>query len=74
MTGTALKTEYYFIIKRFIGFLIKNNELKTPELNYHSLLILWESCLFSDTQKDHPESTGWFHSNSKLHFVLPNNE
>ncbi|MES9738552.1 hypothetical protein ABWK46_14640, partial [Peribacillus frigoritolerans] len=74
MSGTAPKTEYFFIIKRFIEFLLNNDELKTQKLNYHSLLIPWESCLFSDTQKNHPESTGWSLSSFKLHFVLPNNE
>lgn len=39
MSETALKTEYFFIIKRFIEFLLNNDELKTSKLNYHSLLI-----------------------------------
>lgn len=29
MTETALKTECFFIIKRFIEFLLNNDELKT---------------------------------------------
>lgn len=74
MSEIALKTECFFITKRYIDFLLNNHELKTLKISYHSLLISWESCLISDTQKNHPESTGWSHSNSKLHFVLPNNE